>query len=380
MSNILLGVTGGIAAYKTPELVRLFKKKNVNVDVVVSHSSEAFVTPTTLSVVSENRVWTEKDMLDPSSPHLVLSKKSDILLIAPATANIIAKCACGIADSLLTMIYLSFKGQVVMAPSMHTEMWDHKATQANIETLRSRGVWVIDPMDGDLACGDSGMGRLSDLDWIVEFVRMVRLPRLNLKGKKILITSGGTTEEIDPVRVITNKSSGKLGLNLAKRAHFEGADVCFLTTKPVPHPGFSKVIEVPTVHDLESVLKKEMESSDVLYMAAAVSDFRVKRSDVKVSRQENMSLYLEKTPDLLGGLQKDSNKMYIGFCLSDENLESVSKEKLQKKGVDYMVGNGSDSFSQESRSISIVSKHGETKSFKDISLEVVSQELLSLIV
>jgi phosphopantothenoylcysteine decarboxylase / phosphopantothenate---cysteine ligase len=379
MTTVLLAVSGGIAAYKTPELVRLLKKQKMDVTVVMSKSSETFVTPTALAVVSEQRVWTDLDRLDPTSPHLKLSKSSDILLIAPATANTIAKCAYGIADNLLTMLYLSFKGQVIIAPAMHTEMWENAATQENIAKLRDRGVWIIDPVDGDLASGDFGVGRLADLEWIVESVQMLKYPRLNLKGKKIVITSGGTTETIDPVRVLSNKSSGKLGLSLAKRAHFEGADVRFLTTKPVSHPGFSKVLEVLDVAALNEAVQSEVSEADVLYMAAAVSDFTVKPSSKKMSRNETTSLTLEKTDDILGSLKKDPKKTYVGFCLADDNLDTIAKEKLSKKGLDYIVGNKSESFGKELRSIQILSKEGFNKSFTDITLNDVSQELLSLI-
>ncbi|RAP37729.1 bifunctional phosphopantothenoylcysteine decarboxylase/phosphopantothenate--cysteine ligase CoaBC [Candidatus Marinamargulisbacteria bacterium SCGC AAA071-K20] len=379
MTSVLLAISGGISAYKTPELVRLFRKQNIVVKTILSKSAETFVTAATLSVVSEGKTWTDIDFLDPNSFHLKLSRSSDVLLIAPATANTIAKFAYGIADNLLTTLFLSFKGQIVIAPAMHTEMWENSATQENIAKLRSRGVWIIEPETGDLACGDKGIGRLADLNWIVECVQMTQYPRLNLQGKKVLITSGGTVEEIDPVRVITNKSTGKLGLSLAKRAHFEGADVRFLSTSHVNHPGFSKVITVSTVASLDKSVNEEASHADVIYMAAAVSDFSVKKSKQKLSRQENLNLDLEKTPDILASLIKDPSCLYIGFCLADESMESIAKEKLKKKGLDYIVGNSSQSFGKDIRTFKVFSKDGNVKSYEALSLHQMSEELLSLI-
>jgi phosphopantothenoylcysteine decarboxylase / phosphopantothenate---cysteine ligase len=379
MTHVILGISGSISAYKTPELTRQLKKSGYEVSVVLTHSAQEFVSARTLSIVSETKALTNDWADITKTPHIEYTRKGDILVIAPATANSIAKFAHGLADDALSCLFITFQGPIIIAPAMHTEMWENAATKANIATLKNRGIHIIGPEYGDLACGDSGKGRLIGLPFIVDAVKQVQEDSVNITNKNILITSGGTSEDIDQVRVLTNKSSGKLGQQLAKSAHFNGANVTLITTTPVDNPGYTKVIISKSVDAMKIALENEVPHCDILYMAAAVSDFKAKDTgQTKIRRTEDLSLECEGTPDLLKHIAPLKGvKTYIGFCLATDDLENIAKEKRIKKGVDYIVANTPDVFGTDIRSVTIYSKD-KKEAILNASLHKISVHLLKL--
>lgn len=378
--HIILGVTGSISAYKAPEIIRQFRKAGYRVTPVLTRSAQEFVTPRAVSIVAEEPAITDHAESDLSkTTHIELAREADYLIIAPATANSIAKYAHGIADDVLSSLYLSFTKKKLIAPAMHTEMWENPITQENIQKLMSYDVSFIGPEVGDLASGDTGPGRLVAPDMIVKRVSTLGEPDLNLHRKKILITMGGTSEELDAVRVLTNKSSGKLGDTLAKTAFFFGADVSVITTKPIANPGYASVDVVSSVDDMNEALQNRIDDCDVLYMAAAISDFKPKTtSNQKIRRQDSLSIELEGTTDLLCSIKdKKADKTFVGFCLASQDLETTAKEKLTKKGVDYIVANLPQVFGQDTRTVSIYSKN-DTKEIKEKPIDNIAYELLKL--
>ncbi len=377
--SIILGVTGSIAAYKSPDLVRRLKKEGFDIIPIVSNAALNFVTPLSLSIVSGTKAYTDKDNFEPGVPHLSLSKKTSIMIIAPASANTIAKLAHGICDSLLTETWLAFTGKKCIAPAMHTEMWENPITQGNIAKLKAFGVEIIGPEAGDLACGDEGTGRMSDPEIIVDKIKSMQFPKLNLEGKSILITSGGTKEPLDCVRVLTNLSTGNLGQALAKMAFLMGAKVTLISTMPVKNPGYKALSIVESVDELKQEIEKHLPENDSLYMAAAVSDYTTQKSESKLKRSETLTLNLVGTPDILKSLaDKKENKTFIGFCLADENLEATALKKLADKKVDYIVANTSQTIGQKTRSLSIYGRNNTAHHLHEKSLDEIAYELLKL--
>lgn len=378
MPKLGLAISGGIAAYKMPEFVRQFKKNDYSVTCVLSQSAEKFVSATALEVVSEQRVFKQSDQFNSHSFHLSIAKSCDVLLVAPATANTIAKIAYGIADSLLTSLVLSFQGSIIIAPAMHTEMWENEATKENVKRIKNRGIYIVEPEKGDLACGDYGVGRLASFEVLLQAVQFTLRDRLPLKYKQIVVTAGGTSVDIDPVRYIANRSSGQLGLAIAERAFFEGANVQLITTKkPSYTPGFSMKL-VKTGQQLDITLSQAMKTANCLFMAAAVSDFEIETSNKKLERIKQSNLNLKASKDILAGLEKHPNKRYIGFCLADDNLEEKSLAKLKHKGVNYIIGNGSASFGSTNRSIEIFSENGKEATYTNVSVLEAAEAILKL--
>ena len=344
--NIVLGVTGCIAAYKTAELIRLFVKAGANVHVIMTQSATKFITPLTLSTLSKNKVHT--DMFckpeEFSIDHISLADKADLVLIAPATANIIAKIANGIADDLLSTTVMAAKSPIFIAPAMNSNMWSNLIVQKNIEILKGLGYRFINPEDGELACGYEGAGRLRQVNEIVEHVESVFSSDKLLIGKKILVTVGPTREYIDPVRFITNKSSGKMGLAIAKQAVKAGADVTIISSVPIDSIN-ANIIYVETANQMLESLNNHFEVSDVLIMTAAVADYTVKSySDRKIKKdpsQNEISLEFVKTPDLLAQMafKKNNNQIVIGFAAETDDLMSNAKAKLISKKLDMVVAN-----------------------------------------
>lgn len=378
--HIILGVTGSISAYKAPELIRQFRKAGYRVTPVLTKSAQEFVTPRAVSIVAEESAITDHAESDLSkTTHIELAREADYLIIAPATANSIAKYAHGIADDVLSSLFLSFTKKKLIAPAMHTEMWENPITQKNIETLSQYNVSFIGPEVGDLASGDTGPGRLVAPELIVKRISTLDATDLKLKGKKVLITMGGTSEELDAVRVLTNKSSGMLGDTLAKTAFFYGAEVSVITTQPIMNPGYKVVENVSSVDTMNDALQKYIDTCDVLYMAAAISDFKPKQtSNQKIRRQDNISLELEGTPDLLNSIKdRKKNKTYVGFCLASQDLEATAKEKLVKKGVDHIVANLPQVFGQDTRSVTIYSKDNKIE-INEKPIDIIAYELLKL--
>lgn len=369
--KILLGISGSIAAYKTPDLIRGLVKQGVQVTPLITQNASQFVTPTTLATVSLSEVYSKPYLDSPNIAHLNLGRTAQIMVIAPATANIIAKCAHGIADDLLTSTFLSFTGPKLIVPAMHTEMYDNPITKENILKLKAHNVHFLGPDQGDLACGDIGFGRMVELDLIILKILSMFKPTLALSGKKIMISCGGTREPLDSVRVLTNRSTGQLGLTLAHLASVMGAEVTLVSTAAVSaNPHLKKVILVETSAQMHTALQDQLPKHDYLYMAAAVSDFTYKTAETKIRRQQTFSLDLEGTPDILKELSKQKeNKIFIGFCLADQDLEKTALEKLTAKNLDFIAANGPQNIGNSVRTLII---HSKDQSKPPVKLDQVS--------
>ncbi len=342
--NIVLGVTGGIAAYKAAELVRELVRAGAKVHVVMTQSAQAFVTPLTFQTLSGNPVITELFSLIEESEigHIALADKAELLVIAPATANMIGKIAGGIADDMLTTIVMATKAPVLLAPAMNVHMWENSGCQENIQKLRSRGFHFIDPESGELACGYEGKGRLAEVSAIVEEIRAILSPQ-DFARETVLITAGPTEESIDPVRFITNRSSGKMGFAMAHAALRRGAEVILISgPTALPPPPKVKFIGVRSTAQMREAVLTNLKNASILLMAAAVSDYRPRQAaagKIKKSQAE-MVLALERNPDILAeaGRQKD-HRILVGFAAETDNLLRNARSKLKEKKLDLIVAN-----------------------------------------
>ena len=359
--NILIGITGGIAAYKICTLIRLYRKAEANVRVVLTPNALNFVTKLTLQTLSNNEVYVENFEIDEYKPEHIALTEADIFVIAPASANTISKLANGICDNLLLSTACAFNKPFLIAPAMNTNMWNNPFVQGNLCKLKSSGYHILEPESGYLACGTSGVGRMREVEDI--FDKTVEILSGRLKGKKILITSGGTKEKIDPVRYISNSSSGKMGLALADEACSMGAEVTLISTFGV-NKGVNenyKNIVVETALEMEKAVKENLAGKDCVIMAAAVADYRVENySEQKIKKGGNdeLTLKLVKNPDILKGIciaLQEKRKtpppnplphgagelcpIIVGFCAESENLIENAKTKIKNKGCDYLIAN-----------------------------------------
>ena len=344
MKNILIGITSSIAAYKIPELIRMFKKANYDVKVVMTPEAKNFVTPLTLETLSSNRVYEQQFCPRDNTQHISLCSWADAFIITPLSANTLSKIANGICDNLLSSVFCAYIGEkkpIILAPAMNCGMWENPFVQKNLETLKNAGCKILEPEYGFLACGTENKGRLCELKKIFEAIECKK----PLKGKKIIITSGGTREAIDPVRFISNASSGKMGRALADCAHELGARVVLISTQELQKP-YKVVIAQDTISMLNATRKEFIENNaDYLIMAAAVSDYRVKNySNTKISKEqagENLTIELVKNPDILKTMckEKSQSQKAIGFCLSSENAVENAKKKIKDKGCDIIIAN-----------------------------------------
>lgn len=362
--TILLGITGGIASYKICELIRMYKRANADVQVVCTPNALNFVTKLTLQTLSKNNVAVEEfDIKNYNPEHISFADKADIMVIAPVTANTISKIATGVADNLLTSIACAFTKPVIIAPAMNCNMWENPIIQEN---LRKLSYTVLEPESGYLACGYLGKGRLCKIEKI--FDKTVELLNYKpLSGKKIVITSGGTIEDIDPVRYISNYSSGKMGVALADAAKNLGADVTLITTKDVSKK--YNIIKVKSALDMKFAVEKEFCNADCVIMAAAVADYRVKETapqKMKKTDEDEITLTLVKNPDILKEISaKKREQIVVGFCAESENLIEHAKEKIAKKGCDYLIANDISrkdiGFSSDYNEVTILDKNGGMK-------------------
>ena len=352
--KIALGVTGGIAAYKAAEVVRLLQERGVRVQVVMTEAAQEFVRPLTFAALSGEKVITgmfaagdEHPNLDSAVEHIGVAQSIDALLVAPATADLIAKLAQGIANDFLSTLYLATKAPVIIAPAMNVNMWEHPATRANLETLRQRGTQIVEPGSGYLACGMVGAGRLADPEQIVA----ATLERLgvsqDLAGETVLVTAGPTHEPVDPVRYIGNRSSGKMGYALAEAALRRGAKVILVSgpTALAP-PSTAETIVVETAQQMRTAVLDRWEDADIVIMAAAVADYHVKNASTeKIKRSGPIELQLEPNPDILadlGSLRQATGKrtpLLIGFAAETENLLENARAKLTRKQADAILLN-----------------------------------------
>lgn len=377
--TILVGITGGIAAYKICELIRMYKRANAKVRVVCTKNALNFVTKLTLQNLSQNDVGVEEFVVDEFKPeHISFADEADIMVIAPATANTVSKIATGVCDNLLTSIACAFRKPVIIAPAMNCNMWDNPIVQENLNKLHYT---ILEPESGYLACGYEGNGRLCSLDKIFNKTVEILKYEKKLSGKKIVITSGGTIEDIDPVRYISNYSSGKMGLALADAAYNLGAEVTLITTKNV----FRKynVIKVKSAFEMKSAVDNHFEDADYVIMAAAVADYRVKeKSDQKMKKtsDDEITLTLVKNPDILKELcEKKTHQTIIGFCAESENLIENAKEKIAQKGCDYLIANDISrkdiGFSSDFNEVTILDKNGRMKKLEKADKTTIAYQI-----
>lgn len=363
--KIAVGVTGGIAAYKACEIVSSLKKLGADVFVVMTKNAAEFVKPLTFEVLSNNRVTV--DMFDRNFEreveHISLAKKADLFLIAPATANFVAKFALGIADDFLSTTIMAARCPIVLAPAMNTNMLTSPSYKANEKILRDRGVHFIDTETGVLACKDEGDGRLASVPKIVEFVVNILSPVLDYKGKTVLITAGATSEPIDPVRFITNRSSGKMGMEIAKAACNRGAKVIFICGKINYEPKTDwEVIRVNTTVEMFDAVTQNYKKADVIIKAAAPSDYRTESIEQNKIKSEKITLKLVKNPDIAESIGKvKENRKLIVFAAETENLIENAKIKLKKKNADMVVANDvlkeGAGFNTDTNIVSLITKN-----------------------
>ncbi len=342
--NIAVGVTGGIAAYKTCELVSRFKKSGYDVNVIMTDAAKEFVAPLTFETLSKNRVITgmfEKNY-EYDVKHISVAEAADVFLVCPATANIVGKVANGIADDFLSTTIMATKAPVIFALAMNTNMYENPIFRENVSKLKKLGYKFVDAESGLLACGSTGKGRLADLDEIYEAVEECFYKK-DLCGKNVLVSAGPTTEDIDPVRYITNHSSGKMGYEIARAAKYRGADVT-LVSGPVniKAPGGVNVINVNSARDMFKSITENFEKSDIVIKAAAVADYRPEsKSDEKIKKSNGgMEIKLVRNPDILKEIgSKKTNQFLVGFCMETSDLIDNAKKKLSSKNLDMIVAN-----------------------------------------
>jgi len=349
--KIALGVTGGVAAYKAAELVRRLQQEHLDVQVVMTRAAQEFITPLTFAALTGQKVITDMFAAGDAAPanvesaieHIAVAQRIDLLLVAPATADILAQFAHGIAGDFLGTLYLATKAPVVVAPAMNVNMWDHPATQENLATLRARGVHVVDPGEGYLACGMTGAGRLAATEAIVEKVRAVLGLRRDLEGRTVLVTAGPTREDIDPVRFLTNRSSGKMGYALAEAAIRRGARVILVSgPTDLTVPAGADWVPVRSSDEMHRAVRERAAEADIVIMAAAVADYRPAAPHTqKLKRGEgSLTLQLEPTPDILAELGREKgSRILVGFAAETTDLAANARAKLARKGADIIVAN-----------------------------------------
>jgi len=388
--RIVIGITGGIAAYKAAELVRILVKEGASVRVAMTRNATKFVAPLTFEALSGNRVvW---DMFDPSTEpigHISWGQETDLMIIAPATANFIAKMAQGIADDFLSSIALASTAKMLVCPAMNTQMYLHPATQENIRLISSRGCRVMKPGEGELACRTEGPGRLPAPEEIAVLARSL-LTEQDLEGLRIIITAGPTQEPVDPVRYITNRSSGKMGYAIAGAAAMRGATV-ILISGPVSltPPAGVECRRIRTTEEMRQAVLSEACRSDVIIKAAAVSDYRPGEAAAqKIKKDEGaLTLNLVKNPDILaelGASKKDSSFILVGFAAETEKLTSNATEKLRKKNLDLIVANDvtmkDSGFESDTNKVQIIHKDGNVEDLPLMSKDALADQILDRII
>jgi len=381
--NIVLGVTGGIAAYKAVDLASQMVQAGAEVRVVMTEAATKLVTPFTFRAITGKPVTTS--MWDTDSEfrvqHISLADLADVIIIAPCTANTIAKLAYGIADNELCATVLATRAPVVLAPSMNVNMWENPVTQENLAKLKKRGFSIIEPASGRLACGWSGKGRLPEVREIFGVVSGVLGRKGDLAGKKIVVTAGGTQEAIDPVRCITNHSSGKMGYAVAEAARDRGASVTLITAPNDLHePGGLKLVSISSAQEMLEAVKKAVKGADALIMAAAVADYRpaaVSARKLKRRKAETLSIKLERTPDILASVT--GKFLRVGFAAESEDLEKNARDKLVRKKLDLIVGNdiAADTiFGADTNRVIIIDRKGKAEKLPLMPKREVADKIL----
>lgn len=389
--HILLGVTGSIAAYKAAALIRLFVKQGAEVKVIMTPLAKEFITPLTLATLAKNPILV--DFFNPENgdwnSHVDLGLWSDAYVIAPATANTLAKMANGIADNLLLTTYLSARCPVFIAPAMDLDMYKHSATQQNLTVLANRGCHIIEPATGELASGLEGKGRMEEPEQIAEYLVRYFNDNQRYSGKKILVTAGPTYEAIDPVRFIGNYSSGKMGYALAEELAQQGARVVLVSGPvqvTVKHPNV-KLIKVTSAKQMQAVCQVEFSDSDAAIMAAAVADYApADVATLKIKRSgDDLTLRLVPNPDIAASLgkQKRKNQILVGFALETDNLEQNAKLKLEKKNLDFIVLNPANEagagFNTDTNRVTILHRDGRVEPFENKPKVKVAQDIINIL-
>ncbi|HXK05012.1 MAG TPA: bifunctional phosphopantothenoylcysteine decarboxylase/phosphopantothenate--cysteine ligase CoaBC [Verrucomicrobiae bacterium] len=381
--KILLGVGGGIAAYKAAELARLLMQQDHQVQAAMTRAACKFVQPLTFAALTGRKVLTDLFAIESAIEHISVAQEHEVLVVAPATADLMAKFAHGLADDFLTTTYLAFTGLVVIAPAMNVNMWQHPATQANLETLVRRGHAIVEPGSGYLACGMTGPGRMAEPEIIAETILHLSARRHDLEGETVLITAGPTQEPLDPVRYITNRSSGKMGYALAEAAAARGARA-IVVSGPVhlAPPRGVEVIPVRTASEMREKVMENLPAAGIVIKAAAVADFHLSKvPDQKVKKTAaRVSLELDPTPDILAELgRKKHDYLLIGFAAETQNVQQEARRKLETKNCDMVVGNlvgGAETgFESDDNEVVLALRGGETIALPRASKRVIADRI-----
>src|ERR1700676_414250 len=393
--RITLGVTGGVAAYKAAELVRRLQQDGFTVQVVMTRSAREFITPLTFAALSGQKVITDlfsdtggEANLESAIEHIAVAQRTDLLLVAPATADSLAKFARGIADDFLSTLYLASTAPVVLAPAMNVNMWNHAATQDNVATLRARGARIVDPDEGYLACGMTGAGRLAGQDAIMAAVHEALRSHRDLDGETVLVTAGPTCEDLDPVRYLTNRSSGKMGYAVAEVAAERGAKV-FLVTGPtaLETPAGVERIDVRSAEEMHRAVVARFASSSIAVLAAAVADYRpVQQSSTKIKKSSDaLAISLEPTIDILADVARNKGAtMVVGFAAETDQVAENARKKLAAKNADLIVANDVTAegagFELDTNIVTLFSRDGRDLPLPKLTKKEVAHRILDEVV
>ena len=387
--TVVLGVTGSIAAYKIANLASSLVKKGANVHVIMTKNATNFINPITFETLTGNKclVDTFDRNLEFSVEHVSLAKQADIFMVAPASANVIGKIANGIADDMLTTTIMACKCHKIISPAMNTNMFENPIVQSNIQKLKDYGYEIIEPASGYLACGDVGAGKMPEPAVLESYIMREIAMEKDMKGKKVLITAGPTMEKIDPVRFISNHSTGKMGYALAKIAMLRGAEVTLVTGKTsIPKPDFVKVVNVQSAKEMFEAVDKEFDTQDIVIMSAAVADYRPKEvATEKIKKKDGeAAIELERTEDILATMAaRKKNQFVCGFSMETENMIENSKAKLEKKNLDMICANNlkveGAGFGTDTNVVTLISKNW-IKELPMKSKEGVAKDILDVIV
>lgn len=388
--TVVIGVSGGIAVYKTLDVVSRLRKLGVNVNVIMTKSATEFVTPLSFQSLSQNYVVC--DMFeDPKTwdvEHISLAKRADVFLIAPATANVIGKIANGIADDMLTTTVMATKAKVLIAPAMNTNMYENPILQRNINTLKESGYNFVEPESGRLACGDTGKGKLASPETIVDEVVKLLSKDQDLKGKSIIVTAGPTVESIDPMRYITNRSTGKMGYSIAKEAIERGADVTLITgpTNLTPPQNLKKLVKIESAKDMYEAVLENLDENDVVIKSAAVADYKPKNySNKKIKKSDDdLVIELDRNKDIAQEIGKiKNNKILVGFAAETNDLIENASLKIKKKNLDFIVANDltkeGAGFGVDTNIVKIIDKEGNITEYPKMKKEEVANIILDKI-
>ena len=386
--NVILGVTGGIAAYKSVDLASRLRKAGANVHVIMTTGAQNFVTPLTFREITGNPVTTTMwgEVTNHNVEHIALANLADLVIVAPATANFIAKCAMGMADDMLTTTLLATKAPIFFAPAMNSNMYENQLTQKNIDVLIESGWNFIPPESGHLACGTDGVGRMPEPADIVDFVHFTMAFAADMLGIKVLVTAAGTYEPIDPVRYIGNRSSGKMGYAIAEAAKKRGAEVILVSgPSALTPPDGVEFIGVESAAEMRDAVMEHFSEADMIIKAAAVADYRVRNaSDQKIKKNdEELTLVLEKNPDILKelGEKKRTGQILVGFAAETQNLLEYAKAKLEKKNLDMIVANDVSrkdaGFNTDTNVVKLLYRNGTIEELPIMTKQKLADELLN---